>query len=1582
MKSNLLKQTTLCIALLLGVFLQKISAQCMLVPVSLDQRLTQSSLVVEGIVQDERSLWDDNHQAIYTIHTVQLTNVFKGNPASATVEILSKGGTVGELNLDVTNQIKTWKGRAGVFTLMLTNAPVRTGKPLYECYAAVQGFIAYDPVDRSAAGVFDEYVSVENKLYPVLEAKLGSQRRSVGNFSWNKVAPHGNPTDTHKHDEAEETPAPDGTNGTMAISGFTPTSIAAGSQEILTINGSGFGSTQGTSYVQFRNANDGGSSWTTPASGEYLSWSDTQITLYVPTLAGTGQIRVVSSSTQTSSSSLTVTYNLTNVTGYNSTAYFQKLYNTNSSGGYTFTLNATDITTNPNTYFTRAVADWVCNSDINWRINSSTTTIDAVAYDNVSVVHFDALASGTLGVASVWRAPCSSNTSWVVLEVDMSFSSSASFYYGTGTPGGTQYDFYTVALHELGHAHLLGHVINSGTMMHYALSSGATGRTFSATQETAGAADVIAQCTASANCATSVLTASTLTACSQPTVTLSAGSTSIGENGGSTTLTATLSAAYIAPVTVTLSTSGTATSGTDYSISATTITIAAGSTTSSVTLTATNDAVFEGNETVIVAVSGVTNGTESGTQQQTVTITDDETGPSVSISSSFSVSTEGGSGLTITATQSATSSFSTTVNFSFSGTATYGTDYNMNSSITIPAGSTSATTSMVPVDDANDEATETIIIDVSSVTNGTENGTQQLTINLNDNDAAPSVTMNASANTIAEAAGVSTITATLSATSYQDVTVTLTATGTATGSGTDYTLGSSSIVITAGNLTGTTTVTAVQDTRDEDDETVILNITAVTNGTENGTQAQTITITDDDAAPTVTLSTGATSVAEAAGSTTVTATLSAVSGKTVTVTLSKSGTATDVTDYTLSSTTITIAAGNSSGSTTLTAVQDVMDEDDETVIIDINTVTNGTENGTQQRTVTITDDDAAPTVTLSTGATSIAETSGSTTITATLSAASSRTVTVTLALSGTTITATDYTLGTSITIAAGSTSGSITLSSVSDATDEYDETVIIDISSVTNGTESGTQQATVTITDDDAEPAVSLNISATSLAENNSGTLVIASIASASGKDITVNIALTGTATPLVDHTMGSTLALTIPAGSTNAADWVYTIDDVLDEDNETIIADITSVTNGTENGTQQDLVTITDDDATPTVTIAWSNSSIGEGPAGTSNAIATLSAASGRAVTINLNWSGTATLNTDYTVTGSTITIPAGSISGFVTMNNLTDNLYEISGGSSEYITVTMSSATNATIGNPSNATMTQNDDDPAPTVTLSSAGASISENGGTVTITVTQSAISGVATTITIARSGTATSDTDYTLSGTSITIPAGSTTATATITAINDAVTEGDETVILDISAVTNGTESGTQQVTVTLLESTLPVRFASFTAVNNQCKTNIAFSTAFEQNNNRFEVEWSVDGNHWNTIATIAAKGNSSTIQQYNTVHASPASGSNYYRIKQIDNNGSSSYSDIVNARSSCNIQSIKVTPNPFSTQFTISGISNGSTLLLMDAKGMMLMKKNDVNNVTAINTSQLANGTYVLVVTAEDGSRQSIKLVKE
>ena len=179
-----------------------------------------------------------------------------------------------------------------------------------------------------------------------------------------------------------------------------------------------------------------------------------------------------------------------------------------------------------------------------------------------------------------------------------------------------------------------------------------------------------------------------------------------------------------------------------------------------------------------------------------------------------------------------------------------------------------------------------------------------------------------------------------------DVTLDLAYTGTA--SGTDYTASSNQITIPAGSTTGDVTITGDDDLIDEADETVIVDITRSPMSRRIQSSKQTITITDDDAAPTVSIAVAPASISENGGVSTVEATLSAVSGLDVTLDLTYTGTARG-TDYTASSNQITIPAGNPTGDVTITGDDDLIDEADETVLVDITSVTNATEDQSSNR---------------------------------------------------------------------------------------------------------------------------------------------------------------------------------------------------------------------------------------------------------------------------------------------------------------------------------------------------------------------------------------------------------------------------------------------------------------------------------------------------------------------------------------------------------------------------------------------------------------------------------------------------------
>ena len=158
----------------------------------------------------------------------------------------------------------------------------------------------------------------------------------------------------------------------------------------------------------------------------------------------------------------------------------------------------------------------------------------------------------------------------------------------------------------------------------------------------------------------------------------------------------------------------------------------------------------------------------------------------------------------------------------------------------------------------------------------------------------------------------------------------------------------------------------------------------------------------------------------------------------------------------------------------------------------------------------------------------------------------------------------------------------------------------------------------------------------------------------ASGRTITVNYAAAnGSATAPADY-VATSGTLTFAAGATSQVVNVPVIGDTMDETDETLVLNLTAPTNATI-ARSQGTATITDDDAPPSASIG--NASRAEGKAGSANLsfTVTLSAASGRPVTVDYATSnGTASAGSDYTLTTGTLSFPAGTTTSSSTSRSL----------------------------------------------------------------------------------------------------------------------------------------------------------------------------------------------------------------------------------------------------------------------------------------------------------------------------------------
>jgi hypothetical protein len=465
-----------------------LSAQCLLYPVSFNERVGRSQSLLLGTVT-EKHCYADERGNIYTSNKIQVTAWIKNFSSETEVYVITLGGVLGN-NMQVTYPaVQLEKGKE--YFLMLENNNVqaddknlRVSKPNQIQalpFADAQGAWMYQ--DGSYIDLFAGKISEADLLQKLSASGFHARKPDGSTYTARQVSGRG--------------------GNTNIITSFSPNPTNAGTinpADYLIINGTDFGNTVGS--VEFPNADNGGASYIAPPNtSDYVSWTDNQIIVKVPTgvdpttstptNAGTGIFRVNTTAglVFNSPSILTIGYSHisinSNFSGF-STSTRQRYYlrNLDGLGGYTFMYN-TNFASNTSAVaaFERALNTWKCNTGINWR--AAGTTTNGYANDDVNTVLFDpTLSAGILARATSRfngiAAPgtCEQfNTVWWLKDIDVQVQQSINWQYGPALATGAQYDFETVVLHELGHAHGLGHRIAPGQLMNYSLSNATNIRT-------------------------------------------------------------------------------------------------------------------------------------------------------------------------------------------------------------------------------------------------------------------------------------------------------------------------------------------------------------------------------------------------------------------------------------------------------------------------------------------------------------------------------------------------------------------------------------------------------------------------------------------------------------------------------------------------------------------------------------------------------------------------------------------------------------------------------------------------------------------------------------------------------------------------------------------------------------------------------------------------------------------------------------------------------------------------------------------------------------------------------------------------
>jgi hypothetical protein len=636
--------------------------------------------------------------------------------------------------------------------------------------------------------------------------------------------------------------------------------------------------------------------------------------------------------------------------------------------------------------------------------------------------------------------------------------------------------------------------------------------------------------------------------------------------------TVTLSAASGQTVTVNCATAnGTATAGLDYTGVTGTLTFAPGEVTQTISVPVGGDGLHEGDETFTVTLSAPAHATLAD-GLGVGTIVDDDAALVPTLTIDDVVVPEGNTGTTaatFTVTLSAASGQPVTVHYATAnGTAVAPGDYYAASgTLTFAPGVTVQTVSVLVLGDTQNEGDETFAVTLDAPVNAALAGASGTGTILND-DPVPSLSINdvslPEGNTGTTAA---VFTVSLSGASGQPVTVHYaTGDGTAVAPG-DYTAGSGTATFAPGEVTETISVPVAGDVLNEAHETFTVTLSAPEHATL-GAKSQGIgTILNDDLVPS--LSINDVSLPEGNTGTTAavfTVSLSGASGQPVTVHYATGdGSAVTPGDYAAASGTLTFAPGVTVQTVSVSVLGDALNEGDETFTVTVD----GPVNATLARSMgtgTILNDDPVPS--LSINDVSVTEGNSGTvnaTFTVTLSAVSSRTVTVAYAtVNGTATAGLDYTGVTgTVTFAPGEMTQTVAVPILGDTLNEVNETFVVNLSSAVNAMIADGQGVGTILNDD--EPSLSVND--VSVTEGNRGSVnarFTVTLSAASSQTVTVAYATAnGTAVAGSDYQSASG-TLTFAPGTTRRSITIRVYGDRAVEPDETFFVNLSHEVNAT----------------------------------------------------------------------------------------------------------------------------------------------------------------------------------------------------------------------------------------------------------------------------------------------------------------------------------------------------------------------------------------------------------------------------------
>ncbi len=167
--------------------------------------------------------------------------------------------------------------------------------------------------------------------------------------------------------------------------------------------------------------------------------------------------------------------------------------------------------------------------------------------------------------------------------------------------------------------------------------------------------------------------------------------------------------------------------------------------------------------------------------------------------------------------------------------------------------------------------------------------------------------------------------------------------------------------------------------------------------------------------------------------------------------------------------------------------------------------------------------------------------------------------------------------------------------------------------------------------------------------------------------------------------------------------------------------------------------------------------------------------------------------------------------------------------------------------------------------------------------------------------------------------------------------------------------------------------LPVELALFSGYRDGKRVKLNWSTVSETNNSHFVVERSIDGLDWQAFDVVVGVGTTTSLTNYESIDSKPYDRISYYRLKQVDFDGSVNFSDIISVNNSA-VGSFEMYPNPGNSVTALRSNASMNSILVTNAQGRTIetIETLGLHNYN-LNVSDWRNGVYYVTISTDQGT---------